>query len=40
MFLYNFHMTVPILLHVLRQISYELTMLLLYHDNPVSRKTL
>jgi hypothetical protein len=30
-FLYNFSMTVPILLQVLRQISSELTMLFLYH---------
>jgi hypothetical protein len=32
-FLYNFHMMiiVPILIQVLRQISYELTMLFLYH---------
>jgi hypothetical protein len=30
-FLYNFPMTIPILLQVLRQISFELIMLFLYH---------
>jgi hypothetical protein len=30
-FLYNFPMSVPILTQVLRQISFELTMLFLYH---------
>jgi hypothetical protein len=37
-FLYNFPMTVPILLQVLRQISSELTMLFLYHVYPCFRQ--